>query len=690
MSASKINPTYYGYVGSTKDALLIIQEALNKKLEFITRRPQDRERQELIKSGNVFVFIEEQSGIKRWTDGTAWSPSRILGRFLVYRELDKNSLDENDKKRKKRKISYNGDYNNNESQQQTQSNTSQHQQNSQQQDYQNQNQNQAGLIPPNTIPASNSYSSTDYNKGLLSGPLVTSYVFKDQGLIKKTLSLTTKTRDLHLNKLNEQQTIHLISYYNAQEVMNNRLHRPSEYDLSNVNLSQNLWTAVKESSLGGKIPNEDEAFYFLDGNYQLQNMSHLQHQQQQQQQLQQPQNNYSQLPLNPLQQPHSLQQSSPQQPQLQHQPDRMGYPKYSNGNLMMNPQQQPQYLPTDPHVKREDDPNNTGETTFLNPFTGSQHQVPTAGYPNNNNTIHNQPQTQQSQNTKSQPQLDQPFNHVPQYGNYIQQPPPNNNNHQLNSNPQELYPSYHHNISPQQYSTHQQQQATTSTPSNVGISQPPPPPQSITGYSTYPYQSNDPYYNNNNNSYHNSISSSSNQTSFSSIPTTNNSSISSTNSRNLSSGSNINNSLSSGKLPTAKPLKNQHWSTNENLPQQPQQLPPQQPHQQNSVTSNNNDYEQQQQQSNSNSSSSSVIPTMNNQVTNNQYIHGSYPQQQQQPGGGSYYVNHPQQHQQHQHQPKWGNSNLNSTVNNTTTNTTKPATTTTTTTTSVGGQNNDV
>lgn len=30
-------------------------------------------------------------GIKRWTDGRVWSPSRILGNFLIYRELDKNN-----------------------------------------------------------------------------------------------------------------------------------------------------------------------------------------------------------------------------------------------------------------------------------------------------------------------------------------------------------------------------------------------------------------------------------------------------------------------------------------------------------------------------------------------------------------------------------------------------------------------
>ncbi|KAF9907727.1 hypothetical protein EC991_010674 [Linnemannia zychae] len=41
----------------------------------------------LIIPGSVFVFDEEESGIHRWTDGKIWSPSRICGNFLIYREL---------------------------------------------------------------------------------------------------------------------------------------------------------------------------------------------------------------------------------------------------------------------------------------------------------------------------------------------------------------------------------------------------------------------------------------------------------------------------------------------------------------------------------------------------------------------------------------------------------------------------
>lgn len=57
----------------------------------ITRRLRDDERKQ-IASGTIFVFDEQESSIKRWTDGMIWSPSRILNNFLVYREVEKKDL----------------------------------------------------------------------------------------------------------------------------------------------------------------------------------------------------------------------------------------------------------------------------------------------------------------------------------------------------------------------------------------------------------------------------------------------------------------------------------------------------------------------------------------------------------------------------------------------------------------------
>ncbi|CAG8708267.1 18494_t:CDS:2, partial [Racocetra persica] len=56
-------------------------------LQKTSRRPLEEERQSLV-PGSVFVYDENEAGIKRWTDGKLWSPSRIYGDFLLYQELE--------------------------------------------------------------------------------------------------------------------------------------------------------------------------------------------------------------------------------------------------------------------------------------------------------------------------------------------------------------------------------------------------------------------------------------------------------------------------------------------------------------------------------------------------------------------------------------------------------------------------
>jgi hypothetical protein len=74
-------------IETTLDSLRVFQCCREGKLGRIRRRLYERERK-LIRSGSVFVFNEGESGIKRWTDGRLWSPSRIYGNFLIYRELE--------------------------------------------------------------------------------------------------------------------------------------------------------------------------------------------------------------------------------------------------------------------------------------------------------------------------------------------------------------------------------------------------------------------------------------------------------------------------------------------------------------------------------------------------------------------------------------------------------------------------
>ncbi|KAI9343728.1 Gti1/Pac2 family-domain-containing protein [Zopfochytrium polystomum] len=58
--------TYFGYVESTHDALIIFQATRLGILKRWSRRMDDSERERLVKSGNIFVYGETESGIKRW------------------------------------------------------------------------------------------------------------------------------------------------------------------------------------------------------------------------------------------------------------------------------------------------------------------------------------------------------------------------------------------------------------------------------------------------------------------------------------------------------------------------------------------------------------------------------------------------------------------------------------------------
>ncbi|KAJ6782910.1 hypothetical protein PWT90_04899 [Aphanocladium album] len=209
-------PTFEGHISSTLDALMLFEACLNGILNHVPRRPHDRERQDLIKSGNVFIYEEHASGIKRWTDGVSWSPSRILGNFLIYRELEK-PFPPGEKKRalKKTKKSPQGI---------TKPEPLSHP---------NMSYVAAGLDPAG--------SNKDQERSLI-GSLVDSYPFKPDGLVKKTISICY-----------QGVPHHLVSYYNVDDVTSGKLQTPSNsLGLQNITprselfLSQNFRTPVDE------------------------------------------------------------------------------------------------------------------------------------------------------------------------------------------------------------------------------------------------------------------------------------------------------------------------------------------------------------------------------------------------------------------------------------------------------------
>ncbi|KAM9940004.1 hypothetical protein OXX80_000560 [Metschnikowia pulcherrima] len=240
-------PTFHGYILTNDDALMVAEAALANKLPLVQRRPLDGERPKVIRSGNIFVFIEEMSEIKRWTDGVAWSASRILGRFLIYRKLDKNALLSKDSNRKAK-----GSFSKRKG-------------------------SRDGAIPLDSDMRRNSHSSIQdnsyentNNSSEATTPGTPIPVAQDRGLIKKTLSLSIPASE---SESGMARTIHLISYFSAYDVLAGNLIRPSQTDLRDFPVSPSLWSAIRRSSLGGKLLPENEANYYLDSNYQLQNMT---------------------------------------------------------------------------------------------------------------------------------------------------------------------------------------------------------------------------------------------------------------------------------------------------------------------------------------------------------------------------------------------------------------------------------
>lgn len=177
--SNPLNPTFEGHISSTIDALVLFEACLSGQLNHVPRRLQDSERQDLIKSGNVFIYVEHASGIKRWTDGVSWSPSRISGNFLIYRELEKPfapgkklAIDWSKPRRQgvtKRK-----------------SNSC------------------SGIGFPSAMGPNTAGKDTER---ALIGSLIDSYPFKNDGLINKTINVSF-----------QGVPHHLVSYYNVNDV----------------------------------------------------------------------------------------------------------------------------------------------------------------------------------------------------------------------------------------------------------------------------------------------------------------------------------------------------------------------------------------------------------------------------------------------------------------------------------------
>ncbi|GAA6051743.1 hypothetical protein JCM3770_002710 [Rhodotorula araucariae] len=85
--------SYFGTVTSAQEAHAILEACKLGLLPRVTRRLTDEERVRFVRAGAVFVWEEEEAGIRRWTDHIKWSPSRVSGAFLTYTEVPARGVD---------------------------------------------------------------------------------------------------------------------------------------------------------------------------------------------------------------------------------------------------------------------------------------------------------------------------------------------------------------------------------------------------------------------------------------------------------------------------------------------------------------------------------------------------------------------------------------------------------------------
>jgi hypothetical protein len=252
------DPAFRGFVESTLDALLVFEGCKRGYLPKISRRLQDYEKKALVVSGAIFVFDEEETGIKRWTDGLSWSPSRTLGNFLIYRELDKKAPSGSNKEEEEEAPT-------------EKTSTGTH----------NASRLMGGLTsksdplddandlapvpstssnrPSNVAPRQRSLSEVAgvltldrARERALVGSLTSSYRFRSDGLVKKTISLSG---------------LHLVAYYRLEDVTSGRLRTPSSHaELMSLEVSPGFLTPslfrmppVVEVGLDGQIRYKGES-----------------------------------------------------------------------------------------------------------------------------------------------------------------------------------------------------------------------------------------------------------------------------------------------------------------------------------------------------------------------------------------------------------------------------------------------
>lgn len=243
-----LQPTWHGHISSTMDALLLFEACLDGHLTHVPRRPHDREREELIRSGNVFIYEEHSSGIKRWTDGYNWSPSRILGNFLIYRELEK-AFPPGEKKKALKKNGHGAKPGCTNGSTGSPNGISKPTVKSSRATPTNFGAVAMSAAAAVALGAGSAAETQSDSQRALIGSLVDSYPFKEDGLVKKTISV-------HWNGIPH----HLVSYYKVEDVTEGRLQPPSrDPQLASLTVRSGLI-----SSQNFRVPVDQDEFAFCE------------------------------------------------------------------------------------------------------------------------------------------------------------------------------------------------------------------------------------------------------------------------------------------------------------------------------------------------------------------------------------------------------------------------------------------
>ncbi|QRV90808.1 cAMP-independent regulatory protein pac2 [Ceratobasidium sp. AG-Ba] len=215
---------------STKDALLVIEAAERGLFPRLVRRLTEKERANYIRSGAVFVYDEFESGIKRFTDTMIWSPSRIVGNYLVYRQMRKHEPRPSSRAAASLPT---------------------------------QPASMRSLARPRPESVLNeSERARKRREQLYVGSLTSNDKFKPDGLVKRTFSL-----------MGEGKHIHVIAYYTYEDAMNERFETPSEHSaFDGLTISSDLFKDLSayrvpprvETLANGKLAYAGEDFDKLE------------------------------------------------------------------------------------------------------------------------------------------------------------------------------------------------------------------------------------------------------------------------------------------------------------------------------------------------------------------------------------------------------------------------------------------